>query len=75
MSYTIQPMQIAVLTNQSHVPVLAGLALRFAVMVTTWDLRRRTRAHLRDLPPYLLPDIGFDYPTARAEASKPFWRA
>jgi uncharacterized protein YjiS (DUF1127 family) len=75
MSYTIQPMQIAVLTNQSHVPVLAGLALRFAVMVTTWDLRRRTRAHLRDLPPNLLPDIGLDDPTARAEASKPFWRA
>ena len=68
-------MQIAVLTNQSHVPVLAGLALRFAVMVTTWHLRRRTRAHLRDLPSYLLPDIGLDHPAAMAEASKPFWRA
>lgn len=75
MLIAIQPLQVAALTTQSHVPVLAGLALRFAVMVTTWDLRRRTRAHLRDLPTYLLPDIGLDYPTALAEASKPFWRA
>ncbi|WP_322889032.1 MULTISPECIES: DUF1127 domain-containing protein [unclassified Yoonia] len=75
MSYTIQPMQIAVLTSQSHVPVMAGLALRFAVIVTTWDLRRRTRVHLRDLPPHLLRDIGLDHPAAMAEVSKPFWRA
>ncbi len=74
MSYALNPAQIAVLNSQSHVPVVAGLAVRFAVIVTTWDLRRRTRRHLRALPPHLLPDIGLDHPAAMAEASKPFWR-
>jgi uncharacterized protein YjiS (DUF1127 family) len=75
MSYALTPAQLAVLNSRSHVPVVAGLAVRFAVMVTTWDRRRRTRMHLRDVPPHLLRDIGLDYLSAHAEASKPFWRA
>ena len=75
MSYAIHPAQIAVLAGQSQLPVVAGLAVRFAVIVTEWDLRRRTRQHLRDLPAYLLDDIGLERPAAIAEASKPFWRA
>jgi uncharacterized protein YjiS (DUF1127 family) len=75
MSLALNPAQIAVLNSPSHLPVLAGLAVRFAVMVTTWDQRRRSRKHLRGLTPHLLRDIGLDIPAALAEASKPFWRA
>ncbi|MFN3662440.1 DUF1127 domain-containing protein [Yoonia sp.] len=75
MSYALRPAQIAILNNRSQLPVVAGLAVRFAVIVTTWDLRRRTRRHLHDLPPHLFNDIGLDCHTAIAEASKPFWRA
>ncbi|ARU00765.1 DUF1127 domain-containing protein [Yoonia vestfoldensis] len=75
MFIAIQPQQVAALARQSHLPIMAGLALRFAVIVTTWDQRRRTRKHLRNLPLHLLDDIGLDYPAALAEMSKPFWRA
>ena len=39
-----------------------------------WETRRRFRAQLRDMPEYLLRDIGLDIEDARAEADKPFWR-
>lgn len=75
MSHALHPAQIAVLNSKTHLPFVAGLAVRFAVVVTKWDMRRRTRMHLRDLPPYLLNDIGMDRHAALAEASKPFWQA
>lgn len=75
MSHALHPAQIAVLNSQSHLPFLAGFAVRFAVAVTKWDMRRRTRKHLRDMPPHLLKDIGLDRHAAHAEATKPFWQA
>ena len=74
MSHALHPAQIAVLNSRSQLPFMAGLAVRFAVAVTTWDIRRRTRKQLRDLPPYLLKDIGLERHAAIAEASKPFWQ-
>ena len=39
-----------------------------------WETRRRFRAQLRDMPDYLLRDVGLDIEGARAEAEKPFWQ-
>lgn len=74
MSQALHPAQIAILNSRGQLPVLAGFAVRIAVMLTTWDMRRRTRIHLRDLPPHLLNDIGLDPRTAHAEATRPFWQ-
>ena len=74
MSHALHPAQISVLNSQARLPVLAGLAVRFAVAVTRWDTRRRTRHALKHLEPHLLCDIGLDRQTAKAEAAKPFWQ-
>lgn len=50
------------------------LARRAAALAALWRFRARTRAHLRDLPPHMLRDIGVDQGMADAEARKPFWR-
>ncbi len=74
MSHALHPAQINALNSQARLPLLAGIAVRFAVAVTKWDTRRRTRKHLGALDPYLLKDIGLDHISAQAEASKPFWQ-
>jgi uncharacterized protein YjiS (DUF1127 family) len=56
-------------------PLAARIAVRFAVAVTKWDTRRKTRRQLNALPLHLLNDIGLDRTTARVEVSKPFWQA
>ena len=43
--------------------------------VSTWNDRSRQRRHLRELPDYLLRDIGVTWFEVKAEAMKPFWRA
>ena len=40
-----------------------------------WQQRHFDRAQLRDMPEYLLRDLGIDVATARREAEKPFWQA
>ncbi|WP_377068299.1 DUF1127 domain-containing protein [Roseovarius ramblicola] len=55
-------------------PLVARLAIAFAVLVITWDMNRRTRAQLARLDAHLLHDIGLETHTARAEAARPFWR-
>ena len=75
MPHALHAAQVAILNSRSQLPVVASLAVRFAVVVTAWDLRRRTRRHLHNMPPHLFNDIGLDCQTAIAEASKPFWRA
>ena len=40
-----------------------------------WEARRRFRQQLRDMPDYLLRDVGLDVEKARVEAYKPFWRS
>ncbi|SFR39130.1 Uncharacterized conserved protein YjiS, DUF1127 family [Yoonia tamlensis] len=75
MSYALSAAQIAAPSSPSNMPLAARLAVRFAVAVTAWDKRRKTRRHLRSMPPHLLKDIGLDPTTAREEIAKPFWQA
>lgn len=54
-----------------------GLPRAFGGIVQTvklWHKRRHERQQLRDLPEYLLRDVGLDVADARFEADKPFWR-
>ncbi|WIV52086.1 DUF1127 domain-containing protein [Marivivens sp. LCG002] len=46
-----------------------------AVAVETWAMRRSTRKHLKDMPDYLLQDIGLTHVQADQETRKVFWRA
>ena len=55
-------------------PVMAEWALGFAVLVTKWTIRHRTRKQLKDLPDHLLSDIGLPRDAAYTEARRPFWR-
>ncbi|SEP60946.1 DUF1127 domain-containing protein [Thalassovita taeanensis] len=55
-------------------PVVARWALMFAVTVTKWDCRHRTRKALAKLTPEQLHDIGIARDAAYTEAARPFWR-
>ncbi|MEL6839846.1 MAG: DUF1127 domain-containing protein [Pseudomonadota bacterium] len=74
MTHALHTAQIQILNADGKLPVLAGLAVKFAVLVVTWDTRRKSRRVLKDLAPHLLRDIGLDAATAQAEAAKPFWQ-
>lgn len=52
-----------------------GLFDRLALVLAEASNRRRERHMLDRLDPHLLRDIGLTTDQARAEASKPFWRA
>lgn len=55
-------------------PLLARWAVKFAVVVTQWDMKRRTRRQLARLDQHLLSDIGMTRDAACTEAARPFWR-
>lgn len=58
----------------ASLPPLSRMLLRMAVLIMTWDVRHKTRKHLRNLDRHLLADIGLDQGTAEGEAALPFWR-
>ncbi|WP_108814291.1 DUF1127 domain-containing protein [Loktanella sp. Alg231-35] len=74
MSHALHTAQLETLNAQSKLPLAAGLAVKFAVIVTNWETRRNTRRSLQKLETHLLHDIGIDRFSAQAEASKPFWQ-
>jgi uncharacterized protein YjiS (DUF1127 family) len=74
MPHALHPAHIAALNHQAQLPLLANFAVRFAVVVTKWDMRSKTRCALKHLDEHLLVDIGVDQSAADAEASKPFWQ-
>ncbi|WP_422028725.1 DUF1127 domain-containing protein [Roseovarius sp.] len=65
----------------SHLPrrtrrvsfLTAGLA-RVVGTALLWHQRHRTRTQLKQLPPYLLRDVGLSPDDVRIEKNKPFWR-
>ena len=74
MSHALRTAHLHELNAQANLPLVASLAVKFAVAVTLWDTRRKSRHTLRHLEPHLLRDIGVDVLSAQAEASKPFWQ-
>jgi uncharacterized protein YjiS (DUF1127 family) len=60
--------------DQPVLPVLAVVAVKFAVCLTLWTTRRHTRAALRQLEPWQLADVGLTPAEASREASRVFWR-
>ncbi|WP_116131667.1 DUF1127 domain-containing protein [Tropicimonas sp. IMCC34043] len=66
--------QIEHLLGLKPLPPAAALALRLAVILATWDQRRRSRIALSHLTPHQLRDVGISPEMARTESSLPFWR-
>ncbi len=43
-------------------------------LLATWQTRREERERLRQMPDYLLRDVGITEEQVREETRKPFWR-
>lgn len=72
-----QSQQIAILEQLAqavHMPTVATLLLRTAVVVTLWTHRAKSRRALLNLDADLLRDVGISPSDAHDEATKPFWR-
>jgi uncharacterized protein YjiS (DUF1127 family) len=54
---------------------IAGLPIKVFNVLLVWQDRATQRAHLAQLPDYLLKDMGMTQKEARREAAKYFWRA
>jgi uncharacterized protein YjiS (DUF1127 family) len=63
------------LLNQRGTPVLAIIAVKFAVYVTKTATRRRTRMALARREPWQLRDVGLTPGEAHDEQIKVFWKA
>jgi uncharacterized protein YjiS (DUF1127 family) len=62
------------LISRPALPVLAQWAVAFAVVMTKWAVRRRTRKHLLLLGEEHLKDVGLSRMEAHHQATLPFWR-
>ena len=67
-------LHMSYLTSRASLPVLAQAAVAFAVLVTKWSMRNRTRYHLRHLTAEQLKDIGVSREDAHYQGTLPFWR-
>ena len=66
---------LSALTSAQHgLPVPALIAVKFAVCVTKWTARRRSRLALKQMPDWQLRDVGLTPAQAHREASLVFWR-
>lgn len=70
---SVHPLREISIPAPSSVLVMA--MVRAVAAVATWDQRRTTRKHLRDLPDHLYGDIGLTRDLADHEAQKYFWRS
>jgi uncharacterized protein YjiS (DUF1127 family) len=66
--------QMSYLNSRATLPVLAQAAVAFAVLITKWSVRQRTRQHLRHLSAEQLKDIGVSREDAHYQGTLPFWR-
>ena len=60
--------------SHSGTPLIARLAVKFAVLVATWATRRQTRRALTRLEPWQLRDVGLTPAQALDESRRVFWR-
>ncbi|WP_298290884.1 DUF1127 domain-containing protein [uncultured Litoreibacter sp.] len=75
MSLITQPLSVD-LTALSARPVLAPaarVAVKVAVVLTTWDEAYRSRQTLKQLTPDQLHDVGLTRAQALTEAKRGFW--
>ncbi|MGZ2257815.1 DUF1127 domain-containing protein [Roseobacter sp. A03A-229] len=72
---TPSPRTLAYLNEVKEMPTVAIIAVEFAVCVSKWTTRRRTRRALKQLTVWQLDDVGLTPEQARYEAAKVFWRA
>lgn len=68
------PTETLGILSQPGAPIAALIAVKFAVLVTKWAARRRTRLALSRLEPWQLSDVGLTPDQASTEASRVFWR-
>ena len=74
MSQALHPAQLRVLNSQQSLPTAAQVFIHLAVVVTKWDVKRRTRRELRKADEHILYDVGLTREEAVEESSKPFWK-
>lgn len=60
--------------SQPGAPLAARCAVQFAVLVTNWATRRRTRLALKQLEPWQLNDVGLTPTDAYYESRRVFWQ-
>ncbi len=53
---------------------LLSIGKNILLTVKRWHQNSVTRKHLKDLPDYLLDDIGIDKQLAKKETNKAFWK-
>ena len=54
---------------------IAGLPIKLFNVLLVWQDRASQRAHLTQLPDYLIEDMGLSARDVRREAAKFFWQA
>lgn len=63
------------LRETKSLPIVSVWAVEFAVIVSKWTTRRRTRLALRQLTAQQLHDVGLTPDQASDESEKVFWKA
>lgn len=63
------------LRETKSLPIVSVWAVEFAVIVSKWTTRRRTRLALRQLTAQQLRDVGLTPDQASDESEKVFWKA
>ncbi len=51
-----------------------SISKNILLTIKRWQQNSVTRKHLKDLPDYLLDDIGIDKQLAKKEMNKAFWK-
>ena len=62
------------LRENNALPIVSVIAVQFAVTVSKWTLRHRTRQALGQLTETQLRDVGLTPLQARREAARLFWQ-
>lgn len=62
------------LRENNALPIVSVLAVEFAVTVSKWTTRHRTRKALSQLSARDLDDVGLTPMQARREAARMFWQ-